>query len=241
MILAILSDIHANLEALESALRSAEEAGAGEILCLGDIVGYGANPNECVDRVRASCGLVLLGNHDAAAVGMTSIETFNVHAQRSALWTRGVLAPENAAFLKSLPLDRRCADYYAVHASPHEAAEWHYVVNQEAAEEAFLACADEICFFGHSHVPIVFRPGGLRGTRLPAGKVRFPKGGRYLVNVGSVGQPRDGDPRLSFGVYDTGSRTLTIRRETYDVGTAAEKIVRAGLPEALASRLSLGV
>ncbi|MBM3319878.1 MAG: metallophosphoesterase family protein [Candidatus Eisenbacteria bacterium] len=241
MILAILSDIHGNLEALETALRCIDEENADEVLCLGDIVGYGANPNECVERVRARCAHVLLGNHDAAAIGTTSIETFNTHARRSALWTGETLAPANGEYLRTLPMDYRTVDFYAVHASPNEREEWHYIVNQSIAEEAFLAFPDEICFIGHSHLPMFFREGGARGVRIPEGSVPFPRDGRYIINVGSVGQPRDNDPRLSFGIYDTSERKLKLRREVYDVAAASAKILKAGLPEMLATRLRLGV
>ncbi|MFH1681642.1 MAG: metallophosphoesterase family protein [Candidatus Eisenbacteria bacterium] len=241
MILAIISDIHGNLEALEAAFRCIDEDGADDVLCLGDIVGYGADPNECVDRVRARCSHVLLGNHDAAAVGMTSIEYFNAHARRAALWTRETLTPENNEYLRSLPMDYRTGDFYAVHASPQEQEEWHYIVNQSIAEEAFLAFPDAICFIGHSHLPMFFREGGGRGVRIPEGTVQFPNDGRYIVNVGSVGQPRDNDSRLSFGFYDTAERKLRLRRESYDIAAASAKILKVGLPEMLATRLHLGI
>ena len=241
MITAIISDIHANLEALEEAFRHIDKAGVDEILCLGDIVGYGANPNECVDLVRGRCDHVLLGNHDAAAVGLTSVEYFNAHARRAAEWTTGQLTGENAAYLESLPMIHRTEDFYAVHASPHELEEWHYVTNQAIADEAFISFDDWLCFLGHSHVPVVFRERGARGERLREGVIGFKRGERYIVNVGSVGQPRDNDARLSFGIYDSSVRELKLRREEYDVGSASTKILEAGLPDMLATRLHLGV
>jgi diadenosine tetraphosphatase ApaH/serine/threonine PP2A family protein phosphatase len=241
MVVAILSDIHGNLEALETAFRSIDGEAVDEVLCLGDIVGYGPNPNECVDRIRARCSHVLLGNHDAAAVGLTTIESFNAHARRAALWTRDRLRPESADYLRALPMDYRTDAFYAVHSSPNEREEWHYVVNQAIAEEAFLAFEDSICFLGHSHVPVYFRKGAGRGVRIGEGEVSFAEGDRYLINVGSVGQPRDNDPRLSFGIYDTGRRVLALRRESYDIATTSAKILKAGLPEMLATRLHLGI
>lgn len=241
MIVAFISDIHGNLEALGAALGHIDAATVDEIVCLGDVVGYGASPNECVDLVRSRCSHVLLGNHDAAAVGMTSIEYFNAHARRAAEWTREKLTEENTAYIKSLPMDYRADDFYAVHASPHELCEWHYVTNQGVADDAFEGFDDAICFLGHSHVPVIFREGGDRGERLQEGSIVFEKGPRFIVNVGSVGQPRDNDPRLSFGIYDTEKRELSLRREPYDVTKASEKIMMAGLPEMLATRLHLGV
>lgn len=241
MVVAFVSDIHGNLEALETAIRAIDEAEVKEVICLGDVVGYGASPNECVDLVRSRSAHVLLGNHDAAAVGMTSVEYFNAHARKAAEWTRAKLTDENTAYIKALPMDYRADDFYAVHASPHELEEWHYVTNQGVADEAFAHFADMICFLGHSHVPVLFEENGDRGERLKEGVITFEKGRRFIVNVGSVGQPRDNDPRLSFGIYDTEKRELTLRREEYDVAIASAKILKAGLPEMLASRLHMGV
>ncbi len=241
MIIAIISDIHGNLEALEKALELIDQVEVDEVLCLGDVVGYGADPNECIDRVRSRCSVVLLGNHDAAAVGLTSVEYFNTHARRAAFWTRDRLTEENTEYIRSLPLEHRTDYFLAVHASPHEMEEWHYVTNQGVADDAFAEFEDPVCFIGHSHVPILFREGGARGERLTEGTITLPEKTRSIVNVGSVGQPRDNDSRLSFGVYDSEKRTVTIRREKYDVAAASEKILRAGLPEMLATRLHLGV
>jgi diadenosine tetraphosphatase ApaH/serine/threonine PP2A family protein phosphatase len=241
MVLAIISDIHGNLEALEAAFRMIDDEDVGEVLCLGDIVGYGASPNECVEMVRSRCAHVLLGNHDAAAVGLTTIESFNAHARRAALWTRDELKAGHADYLRSLPMQYAGDGFCAVHASPNEQEEWHYVVNQMIAEEAFLAFEGGLCFIGHSHVPVYFRQGGARGMRIGEGEVHFPTDGRFIVNVGSVGQPRDNDARLSLGIYDTMKRTLSLRRGSYDVASASAKILKAGLPEMLAARLHLGI
>jgi len=212
MVLVIISDIHGNLEALEAALSLIDEAKPDQIICLGDIVGYGANPNECVDLVRSKSQVVLLGNHDAAAIGLTSVEYFNTHARRAAHWTAEVLTGENTAYLRALPMDYRGEGFYAVHASPHEPSVWHYVINQGVADEAFHAFNDPVCFLGHSHVPVLFREGGERGEHLDEGDHVLEGNGRFIVNVGSVGQPRDNDPRLSFGLYETEGRKLSIRR-----------------------------
>ncbi|RPJ40783.1 MAG: metallophosphoesterase, partial [Candidatus Latescibacterota bacterium] len=207
----------------------------------GDIVGYGASPNECVDMIRSRSAHVLLGNHDAAAVGLTMIESFNAHARTAARWTQGQRTEENTEYLKSLPMEYQGDGYCAVHASPNESEEWHYVVNQTIAEEAFRAFDGSLCFIGHSHVPVYFRQGAARGVRIGEEKIRFPEEGRFIVNVGSVGQPRDNDPRFSLGIYDTRERTLELRRGTYDVAAASAKILKAGLPEMLAARLHLGI
>ena len=233
MRLAIVSDIHSNLEALESAFEVIDREGVDEIICLGDTVGYGADPNECLRLVRHRCSTILLGNHDAAAVELSVANQFTMNAQLSAMWTFGVLFEEHKAFLRGLPQIQPRDDILLSHASPFEPQDWHYVISDFDVREAFQAFTERICFIGHSHIPVIFSERGKTSAIGPSG--------RFIINVGSVGQPRDGNPELSFGLFDTKSCTYRNIRAQYDIKTAAEKIRKAGLPHTLAERLFHGM
>ncbi len=238
---AILSDIHANLEALEVALDSMARIGAERAICLGDAVGYGANPNRCVDLIREKCEVAIQGNHDSAVVGTTSTVTFTRRAQLSTDWTRDRLTPENLKWLKALPLSWTDDRFRAVHSSPLDPMEWYYVLQQSMANDAFHSFSERLCFLGHSHVPILFRESGREGEVPGETETKLNEGDRYLINIGSVGQPRDGDPRLAYGLYDSDRHTIRIVREEYDHESASRKIIDAGLPEELGKRLIFGM
>lgn len=233
MRLAILSDIHSNLEALTRALSVLESKGVDEIVCLGDVVGYGANPNECVEIIRKRCTAVILGNHDAAALDLSVAQTFTAYARMSAEWTFEHLSAESRLFLKSLPLTHAKEGMLLVHSSPFEPQEWNYIFSVSDAHLAFEHFSEEICYVGHSHVPGVFAE--------KSAKKQVKRGERFIVNVGSVGQPRDGNPNLSFGIFDTDKWQYENVRASYDVKRAADAITRAGLPRPLADRLGAGV
>jgi predicted phosphodiesterase len=230
---AIISDIHSNLEALTKALELIDKESVHEIVCLGDIVGYGANPNECVDLVRSRCRTVLRGNHDAAAVNAMNAESFTKNARIAADWTRQQLTEENKQFLTDLPYTAGRDGILFVHSSPYQPESWYYVLSEEDLEVAFQNFSEQICFIGHSHFPGVFSEDG------PAKAVN--RGSRFLVNVGSIGQPRDGNSKLSFGIFDTESWNYRNIRSEYPIQIAAEKILRAGLPRALSDRLAMGM
>jgi predicted phosphodiesterase len=232
MKIAILSDIHSNQEALGKALEEVSKEGVDEIICLGDIVGYGANPNECVDLVRETTPHVLLGNHDEAAIDLSKTEFFNPYARIAAEWTSQTLTEKNSQYLANLPFTLERNGLFFVHASPYEPEEWNYILTPADAAANFDSFTLPICFVGHSHVPEVFC------DDLWAKNVK--RGGKFIVNVGSVGQPRDGDPRLSFGVFDTEEWSYRNVRMGYDIDLAAFKIRKAGLPRNLAERLSVG-
>ncbi|HCA80720.1 MAG TPA: hypothetical protein DEP53_13410 [Bacteroidetes bacterium] len=233
MRLALISDIHSNLEALKSAFEVIDQEGVDEIICLGDTVGYGADPNECLSLVRDRCSTILLGNHDAAALDLSIANQFTVNAQLSAMWTFGVLFEEHKAFLRGLSQTQPRGDILFSHASPFEPEEWHYVISDFDVREAFHAFTERICFIGHSHIPVIFS----ERCKTPA----ISSAGRYIINVGSVGQPRDGKPELSFGLFDTKTWTYRNIRAQYDIKSAAEKIRKAGLPHTLAERLYHGM
>lgn len=233
MRLAIISDIHANLEALTRAFEVIDGERVDDIVCLGDIVGYGANPNECLDLVRSRCSTILLGNHDAAAVDLSIANQFTLNAQLSAIWTYGMLPEENKTFLRGLAPTKALGDVLLSHGSPYEPAEWHYVISEFDTREGFRSFTENICFIGHSHIPVIFSEEGKTTT--------VTRAERFIVNVGSIGQPRDGKRALSFGIFDTELWTYRNIRADYDINSAAEKIRKAGLPRSLADRLYLGM
>jgi diadenosine tetraphosphatase ApaH/serine/threonine PP2A family protein phosphatase len=235
MRVAIISDIHSNLEALQKALEIIDEKKVEEIVCLGDLVGYGANPNECVELTRKRASRILLGNHDQAAFDLSQTEHFNRHARTAAYWTNQTLTQENLEFLKSLPFQHVIDDLTFVHASPRDPEQWEYVFSAHEAKTNFESFQTRICFVGHTHIPGVF-PEDLKMQ-----KSKVVRENRYIINVGSVGQPRDGNWKLSFGIFDTSAWTYDLIRSEYDVQTASEKIVAADLPRFLADRLLVGI
>jgi predicted phosphodiesterase len=239
---AVISDIHSNIEALKAFLREADRLKAGRIVCLGDIVGYNANPNECVDLMREREALSVMGNHDSRAAGLEETAGFNEHAVRAIEWTRGVLTEENREFLKGLPrslvVDRR---FLAVHGWVKDTDQ--YILGASDALRNFEAMKGEnvsLCFFGHTHVAISYLQVDGQVVMSADDEVRIRKGAAYLMNPGGLGQPRDRDPRASFIIYDTRAATVTYHRVEYDIQATVEKIMAAGLPERLAERLKLG-
>ena len=242
MRLAVCSDIHANLEGLNAVCRAAEGRRVEAWACLGDIVGYGADPHSCLCRVRELTEQSVLGNHDAAAVGMADLSHFNQHARCAALWTAAQLTPDERQQLIDLPLIRESADALYVHANPACPGAWSYVFSADEVVEA-LECSDaRVCFIGHSHEPFVCAvcQDTVQWIAAAEGVVEMREEARYLVNVGSVGQPRDGDPRACFVVWDEQRCTLEFVRAVYDIAAAQHKIVAAGLPPLLAERLACG-
>jgi diadenosine tetraphosphatase ApaH/serine/threonine PP2A family protein phosphatase len=240
MIHGIVSDIHGNLEALEAVLADLERHKPASIVCLGDFVGYGASPNECIDRLRPLIEHAVAGNHDLAACGRLKLTYFNHNAALAATWTENTLRPENREYLRGLPFSVRWRDTLLVHASPAQPEDWHYVLSPAEAEEEMAAFEETVCFIGHSHYPGTFdrQDRHVRYTR--ASDIRIESGHRYLVNVASVGQPRDGDPRAGYLLYDDEARTLHHVRLEYDIAGAMRRIAEAGLPRFLAERLQWG-
>jgi diadenosine tetraphosphatase ApaH/serine/threonine PP2A family protein phosphatase len=240
MSIVLISDIHGNLEALDAVLAEAEKRHPKRMICLGDVVGYGASPNECLDRVRDRCDLILLGNHDAASSGGPEAARFNIYARVAAEWTAKTLRRENREFLQRLPLTSSEGGFFCVHASPACPRDWEYLLDRFDAEPQFHYFEEPVCFIGHTHQPAVFLsdPSGCRS--LPLADLTLEPGRRYIVNVGSVGQPRDHDPRACFVIYHEGPGTVEYARVPYDVAGAQAKIRAAQLPEVLASRLATG-
>lgn len=232
MRIAIISDIHSNLEALETSIGIIREQKISEVVCLGDIIGYGANPNECIALVRGLTPHILLGNHDEAAVLLEKTEHFNPYARVAAEWTHDELTNEHREFVESLPYTLDLHGLTFVHSSPREPEEWHYILSPADAQGNFEHFGNPICFVGHSHVPEVFCD-DIWSREVTRGK-------KFIVNVGSIGQPRDNNWKLSFGIFDTETWAYKNIRAEYDVSTASAKIRKAGLPKALADRILVG-
>ena len=239
---AFIADIHGNLEALLAVLADLDRQQISVILCLGDIVGYGADPIRCIAVVRERAMHVVAGNHDYAAAGKISCDEFNEFARAAIAWTRRHLSEEEKDWLRQLPLIVHLDDFSMVHSSLHRPEEFNYIESAHDAAECFREMQKPLCFVGHSHVPVVFFDSGK--SPIPPYRLDLvnpvPVEGRMIVNVGSVGQPRDEDPRAAYCIYDSDASTVEIRRVTYEIEAAADKVRAAGLPELLAFRLRLG-
>ncbi len=239
---AILSDVHGNLEALRVVLEDLAQEGVDRIVFLGDAVGYGANPNECLQILRERTHRMVAGNHDCGAIGRTDISYFNSAAQRTIQWTGRKLLSEHRAFLLKLPLTCVEGEILLVHASPFEPAGWHYVMSSTEASRGFKAMTGHLAFTGHSHYPMVLTQderGRIHSLRME--ELTLDPDRRYIINVGSVGQPRDGNPRAAYGLWDDGLRKYRLKRLPYDVAEAQRKIIKENLPIFLAYRLSRGI
>ncbi len=242
MRVAVISDVHSNLSALEAVLADIDGEGVDEVWCLGDIVGYGPRPNECCDLVRERATLSLCGNHDLAVLGSLEVSEFAGDAGRAARWTAEVLGAEQRMWLETLrPLAER-NDAQLFHASPRDPV-WEYVLSEGIALAAFLATHAPIVLVGHSHVALAlsWEEARLDGGLTPGGTELELGAGRLLLNPGSVGQPRDGDPRAAWLLLDHASQRATFRRVAYDIETTQNEIRANGLPEGLATRLLHGV
>ncbi len=236
---AIFGDVHGNLEALNAVLESMEEEGVTHYACVGDSVGYGANPVECVEKIRALECKVVLGNHDAGVVGKTDVRFFNSAARAAIEWSREVTDGTSASFLSSLPYVAKTERFTLVHATLGNPELWTYIFSPIEAETYFPYQTDPVCFIGHTHIPCVFSTDAMQSFSR-ATTVRLNPDVKYLVNVGSVGQPRDGNPLSSYVIYDLAEEVLRFLRVPYDVAVAQKKIIDAGLPHILAMRLEWG-
>ncbi len=255
MRLGILSDVHSNLPALEAVLESIDAAAVEEIWCLGDVVGYGAQPDDCARIVAERCSVCLVGNHDLAVLGELDMSSFSPAAAAAARWTQRHAADETLRFLRGLEASDTGREVALYHASPRDPI-WEYVLWPDQAAECIAQAAERISLIGHSHVALFFvlpdareagepdpGPGDdhvARGAQAGEGTRLDLSDGRWLINPGSVGQPRDGDPRAAWLELDTGAWTAAYHRVPYEIDRAAEAIVAAELPEHLAQRLQVG-
>lgn len=225
---AILADIHANLEALQAVLEDMKQQGCTHSACLGDIVGYNANPKECLDIIRGMNIPCVKGNHDEYCSSEIPPNGFNPKALRAVEWTRQQLTEADRVWLRDLKYVQRVAHFIIVHATLNVPQRWEYVFDKLAATAHFTFQNAELCFYGHTHIPVAF----VRDTQVRGGtysKFRMERGKNYFVNPGAVGQPRDNNPKAAYVIYDEDSRTIELRRVSYDIGGAMEKTRAAGL------------
>jgi len=237
----IISDIHGNLEALETAIEALSREGIDEYLCVGDIVGYGADPAACIEKTKALNPRIVCGNHDIASVNLRGIENFNEAAREAVMWTRRELKAKDAAFLKGLDLVYKNERLTLAHGTLHEPGKFHYMSDKDASRATFSLMDTPLCFVGHSHIPGFFSYKSGKLSAFYKDKVRLSEGEKLIVNTGSVGQPRDGDPRLCYSVYDADEASIELTRVPYDIAKAQKKIMDAGLAPFLARRLSKGL
>ncbi len=236
---AIIADIHANWEALEVVLADAKREKATHYACLGDVVGYNANPKECLDVVREMGMPCVKGNHDEYCSSEGALDGFNPAAAQAVQWTRSQLTTEDRQWLRDLKYMRLVTSFSIVHATLDGPQRWGYVFDKLAAAASFTYQNTSVCFFGHTHVPVAFvRDSVVRGGSYS--KFRVEPGKKYFVNVGSVGQSRDGVPKATYVIYDLDTQTIELRRLDYDMPTTQAKIIAAGLPRRLADRLTDG-
>ncbi|HWY32052.1 MAG TPA: metallophosphoesterase family protein [Candidatus Acidoferrum sp.] len=236
---AIIADIHGNIDAFQVALEDIRAQNATHIVCLGDVVGYNARPKECLQIVRDMGIPCVKGNHDEYCSSEEHLEGFNPHAADAVHWTRNQLSDEDKKWLRELKYSRMAANFTMVHATLDAPERWGYVFDKLAAAASFPYQTTQMCFFGHTHVPVAF----MRDTVVRGGtysKFKIDPAKKYFINVGAIGQPRDNNPKAAYVIYDMDACTIELRRLDYDIAAAQAKIREAGLPERLAERLAYG-
>jgi predicted phosphodiesterase len=236
---AIIADIHGNLDAFQVVLEDIRAQKADHIVCLGDVVGYNAQPKECLDIVRQMNIPCVKGNHDEYCSTDNRLDGFNPHAAEAVHWTRDQLTEDDKKWLRELKYSRMAANFTMVHATLDAPERWGYVFDKLAAAASFPYQNTQMCFFGHTHVPVAF----MRDTVVRGGtysKFKVDQSKKYFINVGAVGQPRDNNPKAAYVIYDMDAQTIELRRLEYDIAAAQKKILDAGLPERLAERLAFG-
>lgn len=239
MRIALFGDIHANLEALEAVLADAATHEVTDFVCMGDVVGYNADPAACLEKIREMNCPVVKGNHDEDASGDHSLDSMNPVAAAALAWTREQLSTEQRFWLSRLRMVRQVADFTVVHSTLDQPSNWNYVTNRFDAMSNFSFQFTQICFHGHTHVPRVYVKNS-KVQEIPATLVEIDPNSKYFVNVGSVGQPRDGDWRACYAILDLVTKQLIFRRVEYDIVKTQQKIIAAGLPQMLADRIALG-
>ena len=238
-VFAVFGDVHSNWEALSAVLKDAGERGATKYLCVGDVVGYNASPVECLEKVRDLNAVMVCGNHDHYCSFDDDLSGFHPLAADAVDWTRRQLSAELQKTLSDLKLVERVGNITLVHSTLDMPEMWGYVFENLEAEASFNYQVTTVCFYGHTHVPMAFE----KGTEITSGvysRIRIQMGKKYFINVGSVGQPRDGDSRASYVLYNTDRKEVELRRIPYDIKAAQAKIRKVGLPGRLANRLAQG-
>ena len=241
MKIALISDVHSNLEALEEVLRDIEKEGVEKIHFLGDAIGYGTDPNKCVKLISKHCDIKLLGNHDYAGLGLVSLDGFNKVAKTSIEWTQTKLNRKSIATLADFELHTTFLDYFLVHASPDVPDNWDYILSTDQATEQFAHYTQSVCFVGHSHIPTIYVEGADGTVRSHVSEIlELNQDSRYIINIGSVGQPRDNDPKACYLIVDTDSLKIEYRRVEYDIDKTQAKMRKAMFPDFLVERLAVG-
>lgn len=237
----IFSDVHANLEALDAVLDAYKKESIDTYLCVGDVIGYAANPKECIEKVKKTVSITIAGNHDWAAVDLFPLDYFNPYAKEAIIWTSHILDETDKYFLESLKLVYKNKDLILVHGTLDKPADFNYMTDGYIAFQTFKMLDINICFIGHSHIAGVFIKDKDNNIYYYQNNIlEVKKENKYIVNVGSVGQPRDGNPKASYCIYDTTRREIQIKRISYDIEVARKKIISAGLPKFLGDRLLVG-
>jgi len=235
------SDVHANLEALKACIIDFRAEKIDKLFFLGDAVGYGPDPDECVKLIDEISDAKLMGNHDYAALGLMETDYFNQYAAESVGWTKTSLSKKAIEIMSDFELTYQIDDILLVHASPRDPESWHYILDMEDAEENFAYFEQKICLVGHTHRPYIVSKEASGPGVLSKKTEEVIKGDlRYLINIGSLGQPRDGDPRCCYLIYDSRKNTVRFKRVQYNVKTTQSNMARVGLPEYLIERLAVG-
>lgn len=237
----LISDIHGNLEALQAVYKEIDKLGVDEILCLGDVIGYGPDPEKCVELVRERASVILAGNHDHAPIGLVDVTYFNTYAKRAVEWTTAKISQETRDFLESCPLIHEYENFIIVHSTPANPSAWEYILSIDDAIENFPHFDKRCCFIGHSHVPVIISKSPQEQIQVQRlSNLTLQEDYKYIINIGSIGQPRDLDPRAAFAIFDDESFLYELHRVNYDIGKVQRKILERGLPPFLAERLALG-
>ena len=237
----LISDIHGNLEALQAVYLEIDRLDVDDVLCLGDVIGYGPDPEKCIELVRERASVILAGNHDHAPIGLVDVTYFNSYAKQAVEWTTAQISQETRDFLESCPLIHEFERFTIVHSTPSNPSAWEYILSIDDAVENFPYIDNRCCFIGHSHVPVIISKSSNEQIQVQRlNKIVFQEDAKYIVNVGSVGQPRDLDPRAAFATFDDETYQYELHRVRYDIGKVQRKILDRGLPPFLAERLALG-
>lgn len=241
MLYAIFSDVHANLEAFEAVLQDLKRQKVDKKIFLGDIVGYGPNPNECIELLRENYDEMISGNHDSAVTGNTDTTFFNSYARESVIWTAKVLSKENLAFLKSVKSWKVLDDFQIAHSTPFKPDSWNYLTSLQDAHENYQTLERDVCFIGHSHQPLIIEfVDEVNVLPIKDMYKTLDKNRKYIINAGSVGQPRDMNPEACYMTFDSKTATIEYRRVEYNIGKVQKKMKKHELPRYLIDRLSIG-
>jgi len=241
MKIGFFSDVHGNYEALKACVSDFKREKIKKLFFLGDVVGYGPEPNKCIETIEKKAEVKLLGNHDAAAIGLLSTDYFNQYAQASMGYTSSILSDKNLQRLRLFHMEAAYDIFKMVHASPKEPSAWGYILDIEDAEESFKYFEQQVCVIGHSHRPAIFKKYKTNRCELAAHDfVKIDDDYRYIINIGSIGQPRDGDPRASYMIYDSDDQIMSIKRVEYDYEKTQERMRKADLPRFLIDRIAVG-